>query len=321
MTQRPSSDLSTGSTRSDEIVPAFVREHTRYPIELAVRLRCDSWKDYLELCTSNLSRGGLFVASDVAAPMGSAVLLELSLPDGEVVALRAQVVHVVDEDGDGTGRRGMGVMFYELEETTRRAMETALQTARAQQPRPTAAPPPPPAEATRAPKFGDAIERALTEELARRQGLAPRDQLGVTANASDAEIEEACRQLHARYAPHIFTRYGATTRALIRAINELIDGARRQIADGDAAPVLVAVPEAEPPTAAELEQRRRGDQALQSLRAGIERRVEEASAHRDMGRLDDAIRGFEAVLSLDRKHDYAREELRKLRELKAKKRR
>jgi uncharacterized protein (TIGR02266 family) len=316
MTQRPKS--GSEGEGSDDVVPAFIREHTRYPVELAVRLRCDSWKEYIELYTSNFSRGGLFVASERAAPMGSLVTLELSLPDGEVVALRAQVVHVVD--GENGPRRGMGVMFHELGETTRRTLETALQTARAQQPKP-AAPPPLPEEATRAPKFSDAIEQALTEELARRTGLAPRQQLGVLAAAGDAEVDEAYRQLRARYAPNIFTRYGAATRAVIKSINELLDGARRQIADGDVAPVLVVVPEKDPPTAAELEQRRRGDEARQSLRAGIERRLEEASSHRDMGRVDDAIRGFEALLSLDRKHDYAKEELRKLRELKAKKKR
>jgi len=35
-----------------------------------------------------------------------------------------------------------------------------------------------------------------------------------------------------------------------------------------------------------------------------------------MGRLDEAIRGFEGVLALDKKHDYASEELKKLRNLK-----
>jgi hypothetical protein len=40
-----------------------------------------------------------------------------------------------------------------------------------------------------------------------------------------------------------------------------------------------------------------------------------------MDRLDEAIRGFEHVLSLDRKHDYARAELVRLRDLKAKRKR
>ena len=304
--------------RSKEIVPAFVREHTRYPVELAVRLRCDSWKQYLELYTSNLSRGGLFVPSKQVASMGSEVMIELTLPDGEAVSLRAQVVHVVDKNSGP--RPGMGVMFYDLDEPTKRALETALQTAQAQQPKP-AAPPPLPEAATRAPKFGEAIEQALVDELARRSGLTPRDQLGISGKASETEADEAHRQLKARYSPHIFTRYGATTRAVIKSINELIDGARRAITEGDAAPILIAVLEEEPPTAAELEQRRRGDEARQALRAGIERRLEEASAHRNAGRLDDAIRGFETVLTLDRRHEHAKEELRKLREIKAKKKR
>ncbi len=40
-----------------------------------------------------------------------------------------------------------------------------------------------------------------------------------------------------------------------------------------------------------------------------------------MGRLDEAIRMFEQVLNLDRKHDYAKVELAKLRDLKAKRKR
>ena len=40
-----------------------------------------------------------------------------------------------------------------------------------------------------------------------------------------------------------------------------------------------------------------------------------------MARLDDAIRGFEQVLKLDRKHEYARAELAKLRDLKTKRKR
>ncbi|MCA1664860.1 MAG: PilZ domain-containing protein, partial [Myxococcales bacterium] len=60
----------------------FVREHTRYPVELAVRMKCSSWADYLELHTSNLSRGGLFVPSRMTAPVGTELAIELTLPNG-----------------------------------------------------------------------------------------------------------------------------------------------------------------------------------------------------------------------------------------------
>jgi transcription elongation factor GreA-like protein len=40
-----------------------------------------------------------------------------------------------------------------------------------------------------------------------------------------------------------------------------------------------------------------------------------------MGRLDEAIRSFEHVLQLDRKHEFARVELVKLRDLKTKRKR
>lgn len=329
-------------------VPSFVREHTRYPVELAVRMRCSSWSDYLELHTSNLSRGGLFVGTAVTAPVGTEIAIELTLPTGATVKLRGEVAHV-NEAAPGQPA-GMGVMFYDLEPEARRALDQALQQARAATAKPKAAPlppppppaamkppvkpvptPPPPTAATptaatgeRAPTFSDAIEQALLDELARRLDLAPHAQLGVSLQAGDAEIEEAYERLRQRYAPTIFARYGAATGAVVKSINECIETAHQRLMDASQRRALIveaAQPRAKELTPDELEQKRRGEAARAALRAGIERRVEEACAHRDLGRVDEAITAFENVLTLDRKNDFAREELRKLRDVKAKKRR
>ena len=348
-------------------VSSFVREHTRYPVELAVRMRCASWSDYLELYSGNLSRGGLFVGSAVSAPIGTEVAVELALPDGRALKMRAEVVHVTgaDEARDLGRVAGMGVMFIDLEDETRQAIEAMVQVARAQggkappppvapkpPPSPVAPKPPPPPMATRpppiaqrqppiaqqqpaigqqaaaeavavaapgarAPQFADVIEQALLDELARRMDLAPHAQLGLSLAANDADVEEAYTRLRERYAPAIFARYGESTAAVVRAINDALDGARRRLVDPSQRRALIVEahqPKANEPNAVEAEQKRRGEEARQALRAGIERRVEEACAHRDLGRVDEAIRGFEAVLALDRKHDYARDELRKLRD-------
>ena len=195
-------------------------------------------------------------------------------------------------------------------------------------------PPPPtsdgwdaPAEAqpeARAPRFADAVENALVDELARRSGLSPHEQLGIAADADDAAITEAHGRLKERYAPSIFARYGASTGEVILKINEAVDAAYRRLLDPSerrALAVAANQPKAKEPTAEEAEQKRRGEEARNALRAGIDRRIEEACAHRDMGRLDDAIRTFEHVLQLDRKHEFARAELVKLRDLKTKRKR
>jgi uncharacterized protein (TIGR02266 family) len=363
----------------------FVREHTRYPVELAVRMKCGTWADYLELHTSNLSRGGLFVPSRMTAPVGTELAIELTLPNGTIVELPGEVVHV--SDGGGPQVAGLGVMFAPLDAETQRALEEALKLAKtsagqpalpeqqnkrpspppAPPPRPVASPPkpvasppkpvapppkpvasppkpvapppkpvapppkavapPPPAPKppeARAPKFADVVEQALLDELARRLELRPHEQLGVPPDANDADIEEAYTRLKERYAPTIFARNGSSTAAVVKSINDGLDGAHKRLRDPSARRALVIAahqPKLATLSPAEEEQKRRGEEARAALRAGIDRRVEEACAHRDMDRLDDAIRGFESVLELDRKHEFARAQLLQLRDLKAKRKR
>ncbi|HXU74216.1 MAG TPA: PilZ domain-containing protein [Polyangia bacterium] len=417
----------------------FVREHTRYPVELAVRMKCATWADYLELHTSNLSRGGLFVPSVMSAPVGTEIAIELALPNGATVKLRGEIVHVAEKSGEQPA--GMGVMFMAMDDAAKRALEEALRLANANAPKPAspppvksaaptpvksappmpakaappmpakvapptparsappppakAAPPPPPIKAAplppsplkaapkaapppikaapapikaapapikaappppakvdpklpaplpppptadgwdlpapaapppeaRAPKFADAVEQALLDELARRLDLQPHEQLGVAIDADDNAITEAFQRLKERYAPSIFARYGASTTQIVRNVNDAIDAAYRRLLDPNQRRALVIAahqPRARELTPDELEQKRRGEEARQALRTGIERRVEEACAHRDMGRIDDAIRTFEHVLQLDRKHEFAKAELVRLRDLKTKRKR
>ena len=327
----------------------FVREHTRYAVELAVRMKCSTWADYLELHTGNLSRGGLFVPSPMTAPLGTEIAIELALPNGSTVKLRGEVAHV-SEAASAQGA-GMGVMFRALDATAQKALDDALTAAKAsaatappplkRKPPPPPAPPPrspptkpaaappkpaaaPPAPEARAPKFADAVEQALLDELARRLDLQPHEQLGVALQAGDAEIQEAHGRLRERYAPGIFARYGASTAAVVKSINDAINAAHARLMDPAKRRALVIAahqPKAATLTPEEQEQKRRGEEARAALRVGIERRVEEACAHRDLERLDEAIHGFEGVLQLDRNHEYARAELLRLRDLKAKRKR
>jgi uncharacterized protein (TIGR02266 family) len=298
-------------------VSQFVRENTRYPVELAVRVRCETWSDYLDLYTTNLSSGGVFVASKVSAPIGTELAVQLSLPNGTAIELRAEVVHLTGEEELAQGRpQGMGLMFLALDDETRRAVEAMVTvarfTTRNAPPAPPAAEPPPaaaPSEETthaRKARFGDVVEQSLFNELARLVALAPHEQLGVEKDASRDEIDQAYRRLAERYQPAIFMRYGPATQEVLKKINDLLLGARTLLLD-PAQPAAPLGPEAE-------EQMARGEEARRALKASIERRIEDACRHRDLGDLEEAIRGFEAVLALDRKNDYARLELRALHE-------
>ena len=309
-------------------------------------MKCATWADYLELHTGNLSRGGLFVPSQMTAPVGTEIAIELSLPNGSTVKLRGEVAHLSPAMG-GQGA-GIGVMFKALDGETTRALDAALAAAKAnaaapapvkRKPAPPPAPPPratrptmppprvaaPTAPAARAPKFADAVEQALVDELARRIDLPPHEQLGVAPEASDAEIQEAHGRLRERYAPGIFANYGASTAQVVKNLNDMINAAHARLMNpAERRALVIAAHQPKPAaelTPSEIAQKRKGEEARAALRAGIERRVEEACAHRDMDRLDDAIRGFEQVLLIDRKHEFARAELPRLRDLKAKRKR
>ncbi len=85
--------------------PSSKRGDPRYPAEIQVEVSCKAWPQVDRLVTSNASRGGLFLRTDRAPPVGSALRLQVRLPDGKVLPLRATVIHVVTpEEAAATGR-------------------------------------------------------------------------------------------------------------------------------------------------------------------------------------------------------------------------
>jgi uncharacterized protein (TIGR02266 family) len=236
---------------------SFVRENTRYPVELQVKVSCPGWEDYLDLYTTNLSRGGLFIASAMSAPMGTEMTVELVLPNGNTIKFHAEVMHLVDEkEATETNRpMGMGVQFLDLDAETRKALEAMVTVARftvkkaggnrikvrptaaaGGEPLPAAPRPPTSSEpqaktAPRAPVSTDVIEQALLDELARRQGQGPHEQLGVETTAGERDIEDAYKRLKERYHPTIFQRYGQATQDGLSKLNQLLDQARAELID------------------------------------------------------------------------------------------
>jgi len=114
------------------------REDPRYLFEVRLRAKCPSWPNLLELFTGDLSAGGMFIPTRVAAAVGERVELELELPHGGQLALRGQIVsRLAPEEAPGRGRRpGIGVKLDPMagEELARFAQ--ILATARAAAPTP-----------------------------------------------------------------------------------------------------------------------------------------------------------------------------------------
>jgi uncharacterized protein (TIGR02266 family) len=222
---------------------AIFRENTRYPVELAVKVSCPSWDDYLDLYTTNLSRGGMFIASNVSVPIGTQLDVQLRLPNASTVTLRAEVAHLIGElrARETAQERGMGVTFINLDDETRRALEAMVTVARftiktgapvrlSTRPADESRPPRidrPGEVQTRTPMPGD--EQELAAELARRVGLSPREQLGVGPNADETEIREAYQRAVERFLPAIFQRYPEETQEVVSKLNMLLDYALAEL--------------------------------------------------------------------------------------------
>jgi type IV pilus assembly protein PilZ len=98
------------------------REHGRAPIELRVeyRKRNGFFADY----TRNISKGGTFIKTDRAVPLGTRFLFQLVVPGRPHPFERAgQVVHV----GGSGDEAGIGIRFSWEDPARRREFEEAVE--------------------------------------------------------------------------------------------------------------------------------------------------------------------------------------------------
>jgi hypothetical protein len=216
------------------------RDEGRYACQVAVRVNCPSWQNYLDLYATNISNSGLFIASDVMAKVGTEVTVELVLPNGVPLQLMAKVMH--------HKAAGMGLMFMSSDDKTKAALESMVSVAKftfqhsnaimstgpggkakskpatAEQLRVRGAGP-----QARAPDHADVVEQTLQEEVARRRALTAHQQLGVSSKATRSEIDKAYNRLSERYHPTIFEKYPAGTRELVKQLHMLMQDAHSKL--------------------------------------------------------------------------------------------
>jgi uncharacterized protein (TIGR02266 family) len=105
--------MSSAFALHDEMPPAQGAERrtkARVPIETEVSLESDS--QFFTGLTGNLSSGGVFVATYKPLPVGSRVVMKLTLPDGE---LQAKGTVRWSRDASSGAAPGVGVAFDDLE--------------------------------------------------------------------------------------------------------------------------------------------------------------------------------------------------------------
>ncbi|MDH5674005.1 MAG: PilZ domain-containing protein [Myxococcales bacterium] len=108
------------------------RRSQRFPTSQKLRVRCENWNEFVELYATDVSQGGLFVATDSPPSVMSLVEVVLRLPEGHEIPLQARVVHVLDaEHAALEGRKpGVGLELLALDEARKEQMHQLVEYAR-----------------------------------------------------------------------------------------------------------------------------------------------------------------------------------------------
>jgi uncharacterized protein (TIGR02266 family) len=93
-----------------------LREHPRSPVSFWAVEENENAAYYHFV--RDLSEGGLFLEKQMPLPVGTPLVLVLSLPDGETIRTQAKVVHVRQEPP----RMGNGVKFNDMTSEHRNAL-------------------------------------------------------------------------------------------------------------------------------------------------------------------------------------------------------
>jgi uncharacterized protein (TIGR02266 family) len=91
------------------------RQDRRYTVD--IRVDCSTRDMFVSNCVMNISRGGLFIASEQPLPIASEVLLRLTLGDGDATTIEAhgRVVWTYDiRKGSSRVIPGSGIKFLDL---------------------------------------------------------------------------------------------------------------------------------------------------------------------------------------------------------------
>src|SRR5262252_9227300 len=90
------------------------RQEVRVPARSLIEVRLPDWNALRSVYTVNLSMGGMRISLGSRAPLGTAIDIILTLPNGARLHLPGKVAHL-GPSGDGD----VGVRFDEMSPTTR----------------------------------------------------------------------------------------------------------------------------------------------------------------------------------------------------------
>jgi molecular chaperone DnaK (HSP70)/Tfp pilus assembly protein PilZ len=128
--------------KQDDAVGPRRRGAERFPLPTSLTARCSTWPKLVELMGGDVSAGGLYIPTDNPAKVGDRVDIDLTLPDGAVLPVKATIVAVLGAtQAEALNKpRGVGVKLDKLEGADLVRFELILDAARAAAPRPDPAP-------------------------------------------------------------------------------------------------------------------------------------------------------------------------------------
>ena len=104
------------------------RGEERQPAALRIRLRYPDVETFIDKYATNVSKGGIFIATRTPKPVGATVRFEFQLADGSpVVKGEGKVIWVKEFDPQQPHRpHGMGLKFTRLDSASRGVLERLL---------------------------------------------------------------------------------------------------------------------------------------------------------------------------------------------------
>lgn len=102
------------------------REHPRVSLELQVQCRVESFHQFMDEYSNDISLGGMFLKSRDPKPVGSLLHLKFSTGDGRKLIEGLGRVVRVRPPGSG-GIPGMGIQFVNLDPESRRFIEEVVE--------------------------------------------------------------------------------------------------------------------------------------------------------------------------------------------------
>ncbi len=227
---------------------------------ITIKLRCASWGQLANIYKRDLTRSAFFLKAKTPPPLGTPMVIDLTLPSESIVVLKGKVAQHVPPGGlDGRGP-GIDVELTSVPQSAMWMIESALSTARQRdtsnvrglprqalrqaerqrQAPPTFGPTTPSSEASledgnQLVEAEGQLISALHAELSSLRKLNPFQLLGVGYDTTDEAVRAAFAELTKRYHPDRFARYqSAEARSLASEIFILIRDAYRHAGSANA---------------------------------------------------------------------------------------